>query len=66
MPKFKLIQAVMYVLVTCTYEKNQKQLRKRDDAVFPYGIFQRSKAANAIVGGPNWPRFYSCPHYLQV
>ena len=31
-PNFKLIQALMYVIVTCKYEKD---LRKRDNTVSP-------------------------------
>ena len=35
-------------------------------------FFRRSRAANSVVSGPIWPkfelvpRFYACPHYLQV
>ena len=36
-PNFELMQALMYVIVTCKNKKgsDQKQPRKRDDALFP-------------------------------
>ena len=36
-PNFELMQALMYVIVTCKYKKDpiKKQSRKRDDALFP-------------------------------
>ena len=36
-PNFELIQALVYIIVTCKYEMNliKKSSRKRDDVVFP-------------------------------
>ena len=36
-PNFELIQAIMYIIITCKYEMNpiKKRSRKCDDIVFP-------------------------------
>ena len=63
LPKFKLIQALMHVLLTC---KNEVDRIKNEGArVFTrflpfkvYGDFsRRSRAANSAVLGPIWPNF---------
>ena len=62
-PKFKLIQAVMHVLITCKYEKDpiKNSPRKCDDVVFPiislWEFFLTSRAANSVVCGRNRPNF---------
>ena len=50
-PNFKLIQALMYVIITCKYEKDpiKKQPRNSGDIVFPiislWGFFQKFKGS---------------------
>ena len=62
-PNFKLIQALMYVIITCKYEKDPfKNSREKVETSFshykPMGIFfRRSRAANSAVGGPIRPKF---------
>ena len=57
-PNFKLIQALMYVINTCKYEKDPiKNSREKVETLFfplkAYGdFFRRSRAANSSVGGP--------------
>ena len=57
-PNFKLIQALMYVINTCKYEKDpiKNSREKVETSFFPlqaYGdFFRRSRAANSSVGGP--------------
>ena len=61
--KFELIQAFMYVLVTC---KNEKDPIINEGArvfttflpLYVYGyFFRRSRAVNSAVLGPIWPNF---------
>ena len=53
----------MYVLTTSKYEKdpNKNSLQNVMTSFFPlyvYGnFFRRSRAANSVVGGLNWPKF---------
>ena len=62
-PNFKLIQALMYVTVSCKYEmdpiKNNRE--KMATPFFPlqvYGdFFRRSRAANSAVSGWIWLNF---------
>ena len=62
-PNFKLIQALMYVIITCKYEKDpiKNSREKVETSFFPlqaYGDFyRRSRAANSAVGGPIRPKF---------
>ena len=62
-PNFKLIQALIHVLITCKYEKDPiKNSRENVMTSFSplkvYGIFFiRSRAANSAVLGPIWPNF---------
>ena len=56
-PNFKLIQALMYVIITCTYEKDPiMKSREKVETVFPiislWDFFKCSRAANSAVGGP--------------
>ena len=57
-PNFKLIQALMYVILTCKYEMDPiKNSREKVATPFSHyksmGIFfRRSRAANSAVGGP--------------
>ena len=57
-PNFKLIQALMYVIITRKYEKDPiKNSREKVETLFfplkAYGdFFRRSRAANSAVGGP--------------
>ena len=58
-PNYKLIQALMYVIITCKYEKDPI---KNSDIIFPiinlWGFFfRRSRAAYSAVGGPIKPKF---------
>ena len=53
----------MYVPITCKYEKDRIK-NSREDVETPfsslqvYGVFfWRSRAANSVVGGQNWPNF---------
>ena len=62
-PNFKLIQALMFIKVTCKYEmvpiKNSREKVARP--FFPlqvYGdFFRRPRAASSAVGGPIWLNF---------
>ena len=64
-PNFKLIQALMYLIITCKYEKDPiKNSREKIETSFfplyalPYGDFFRlSRAANSTVSGPIRPTF---------
>ena len=60
-PNFELIQALIYVIVTCKYEMDQEQPRVSGNNVFPiinlWGFFRRSRAANSAVGGQIWLNF---------
>ena len=61
LPNFKLIPALMYVIITCKYEKDPiKNSREKVETSFSpilaYGDFlRRSRAANSSVGGPIRP-----------
>ena len=69
-PNFKLIQTLMYVIITCKYEKDSIK-NNRDKGATP--LF---KNYNTICcHGNQWldlvefrthPSFYAFPHYLQV
>ena len=60
---FKLIQALIHVLITCKYEKNQiinngENVMTSFSPLQVYGIFFiRSRAANSTVLGPISPNF---------
>ena len=60
-PKFKLVQAVMVVLVTCNNEDDQIKTEGARVLTFPHyksmGFFRRSRAANSAVIGRIWPTF---------
>ena len=62
-PKFKPIQALIHVLITCKYQKDRiKTTKKQWRHHFPHyksmGVFFKlSRADNSIVGGPIWPKF---------
>ena len=63
-PNFEIIQALMYVIITCKYKKgsDQEQPRKSGDMVLPIislwvCFFRRSRAANSAVGGPSRLKF---------
>ena len=62
-PNFKLIKALMYVIITGKYEKDpiMNSREKVETSFFPlkaYGdFFRRSRAANSAVGGPIRPKF---------
>ena len=62
-PNFELIQALMYIIITCKYEKDLiKTAKKKWQRRFPHyksmGVFFRlSRADNTIVGGPIWLNF---------
>ena len=48
-----------------------KQMRKRDNVVFHNNVslwdfFQRSRAANSVVGGPNWLKFKLIQDFINV
>ena len=71
-PNFKLIQALMYLIITCKYKKgsDQEKPRKIGDIVFPiislWGFFRRSMAANSTVGGPIRPKFKLAQPLMHV
>ena len=72
-PKSKLTQAIMYVLVTDKYEKDQiKNSEENVMTLFSplkvYGIFfsRCSTAANFVVGGPIWPKFEPIQDIMHV
>ena len=54
-PNFELIQALMYIIITCKYEMNpiKKRSRKCDDTVFP--TVNLSVAIET--SGRIWPNF---------
>ena len=52
-PNFKLIQALMYVIITCKYESQQEQPRKSGNTVFQ--IITLSVAMET--SGRIWPNF---------
>ena len=62
-PNFKLIQALMYVIITCKYEKDpiKKSREKVETSFFPLyayvDFFRCSRAVNSAVGGPIRPKF---------
>ena len=62
-PNFKLIQDLMYVIITCKYEKDsiKNSREKVETSFFPfyaYGdFFRRSRAANSAVSGPSRLKF---------
>ena len=75
--KFKLIQALMYVIVTCIYEKDPiKNSQEKVATLFsPLQVyedfFRRSRAANSSQWLDNAeiltpPSFHACHGYLQV
>ena len=57
--KVNLIQALMHVLITCKYQKDQmKQWRHHFPHYKSMGVFLRhSRADNSRVSGPIWPKF---------
>ena len=61
-PNFKLIKALIYVIITCKYEKDliKNSWEKKATSFFPnislWGFFRRSRAANSPVGGPIRPK----------
>ena len=68
-PNFKLIQALMYVIITCKYEKDpiKNNREKVENRVSNYNTI--------CCHGNQWldlaefrthPSFYACPHCLQV
>ena len=66
LPNFKLIQALMYVIITCKYEKNQiKNSREKVETSFftlqAYGDFFRLKNNREKVETPFFP---SLPYLL--
>ena len=60
---YKLIQALVYVIITCKYDKDpiKNSREKVETSFFPllaYGdFFRRSRAAKSAVGGPMRPKF---------
>ena len=54
-PNFELIQALMYIMVTCKYEMNpiKKRSRKCDDAVFPTVTLSVAMETSGRI----WPNF---------
>ena len=69
-PIFELIQAFMYVLVTCKNEdvrfKNEGAC-SQDFSHYKSGDFSRpSRAANPEVLGPIWPNFELVRHVMDV
>ena len=62
-PNFKLIQALMYVIVTYKYEKDLiKNSREKEETPFSplkayVDFFRRSRAANSSDGGPHRLKF---------
>ena len=73
-PNFKLIQALMYVIVTCKYEMDPiKNSREKVATPFlplqVYGdFFRRSRAVNSAVGCPIWLNFelFRAPMHIIV
>ena len=80
-PNFELIQALMYVINTCKYEKDLiKNHREKVETLFSpiislWGFFRRSRTANSSVSGPirldlaefrTHPSSHVCYEYLQV
>ena len=68
-PKFKLIQALKHVFITCKYQLTKKQNSR--DTIFPiislWGyIFRLSRADNSIVDGPIWPKFELLLYIMHV
>ena len=54
-PNFELTQALMYVIITCKYEKDQMENSREngDNVVFPiaslWDFFRRSRTGNSVV-----------------
>ena len=62
-PNFKLIQALMYIIVTCKYEMNRS--RKRDDAVFPSVTLSVAMETSGHIW-PNFELIQALMHVLQI
>ena len=64
MAKFKHIQGLIHVLITCKYQKDRiKTTKEQRRHHLPHcksmGVhFSLSSADNSIVGGPIWPKCY--------
>ena len=47
-------------------KKNKLAWRHHFPIISLWNFFRCSRAANSIVSGQIWPKFYACPRYLQV
>ena len=71
-PNFELIQALIHVLITCKYEKDQikysgENVMTSFSPLYVYGIFFiRSRAASSAVFGPIWPNFQLVRDVIDV
>ena len=69
---FKLIQVLMYGILTCKYEKDPiKNSREKVATPFPHYnymtiFFKRSRAAKSIVLGRNWSNFELIQAFMYV
>ena len=64
-PNFKLIQALMYVIITCKYEKDP--IKNNREKVANYNtICCHGNQWSDLAEFRTHPSFYACPHCLQV
>ena len=67
---FKLIQALMYVIITCKYEKDPIKNNQEKNAVFQFISLQciccRGNQWLDLAEFRTHPSFYTCPHCFQV
>ena len=69
LPNFKLIQALMYVIITCKYEKDliKNNREKEANSFSNYNtICCHGNQWSDLVEFRTHPSFYACPHCLQV
>ena len=70
-PKIELDRAFISVLVTSNFVadsiKNERASIETPFSYYKYWkLFRRSRAANSVVGGPNWPKFALVRDFMHV
>ena len=65
-PNFKLIQALMYVIITCKYEKDPIKNNREKVAKPFFQIITLSVAANSVMCGRIWPNFKLIQELMYV
>ena len=71
-PEIKLVRAFMPVLVTSNFDDESiKNERASLETAFSHyksmgEFFRRSRAANSVVCGPNWPKFEFVRDFMHV